>query len=122
MPTDKIIETIANILVDNPEIAGLINSKMNDVTARAKQAEMEKAKKIKEIDDELKVLEEKRTAVIKEIDHLKTVSASINGKIGNLIKLRKNIAAGNEPAKNDQPVSMADLGKILSDFFNTALI
>lgn len=122
MPTDKIIETIANILVDNPEIAGLINSKMNDVTARAKQAEMEKAKKIKEIDDELKVLEEKRTAVIKEIDHLKTVSASINGKIGNLIKLRKNIAAGNEPAKNDQPVSMADLGKILSDLFNTALI
>ena len=95
---------------------------MNDVTARAKQAEMEKAKKIKEIDDELKVLEEKRTAVIKEIDHLKTVSASINGKIGNLIKLRKNIAAGNEPAKNDQPVSMADLGKILSDLFNTALI
>ena len=122
MPTDKIIETIANILVDNPEIAGLINSKMNDVTARAKQAEMEKAKKIKEIDDELKVLEEKRTAVIKEIDHLKTVSASINGKIGHLIKLRKNIAAGNEPAKNDQPVSMADLGKILSDLFNTALI
>ena len=122
MPTDKIIETIANILVDNPEIAGLINSKMNDVTARAKQAEMEKAKKIKEIDDELKVLEEKRTAVIKEIDHLKTVSASINGKIGNLIKLRKNIAAGNEPAKNDQPVSMADLGKILSGIFNTALI
>lgn len=122
MPTDKIIETIANILIDNPEIAGLINSKMNDVTARAKQAEMEKAKKIKEIDDELKVLEEKRTAVIKEIDHLKTVSASINGKIGNLIKLRKNIAAGNEPAKNDQPVSMADLGKILSDLFNTALI
>ena len=122
MPTDKIIETIANILVDNPEIAGLINSKMNDVTARAKQAEMEKAKKIKEIDDELNVLEEKRTAVIKEIDHLKTVSASINGKIGNLIKLRKNIAAGNEPAKNDQPVSMADLGKILSDLFNTALI
>ena len=122
MPTDKIIETIANILVDNPEIAGLINSKMNDVTARAKQAEMEKAKKIKEIDDELKVLEEKRTAVIKEIDHLKTVSASINGKIGNLIKLRKNIAAGNEPAKNDQPVSMADLGKILSNLFNTALI
>ena len=122
MPTDKNIETIANILVDNPEIAGLINSKMNDVTARAKQAEMEKAKKIKEIDDELKVLEEKRTAVIKEIDHLKTVSASINGKIGNLIKLRKNIAGGNEPAKNDQPVSMADLGKILSDLFNTALI
>ena len=122
MPTDKIIETIANILIDNPEIAGLINSKMNDVTARAKQAEMEKAKKIKEIDDELKVLEEKRTAVIKEIDHLKTVSASINGKIGNLIKLRKNIAAGNEPAKNNQPVSMADLGKILSGIFNTALI
>lgn len=122
MPTDKIIETIANILIDNPEIAGLINSKMNDVTARAKQAEMEKAKKIKEIDDELKVLEEKRTAVIKEIDHLKTISASINGKIGNLIKLRKNIAAGNEPAKNDQPVSMADLGKILSGIFNTALI
>lgn len=122
MPTDKIIETIANILIDNPEIAGLINSKMNDVTARAKQAEVEKAKKIKEIDDELKVLEEKRTAVIKEIDHLKTVSASINGKIGNLIKLRKNIAAGNEPAKNDQPVSMADLGKILSGIFNTALI
>ena len=122
MPTDKIIETIANILIDNPEIAGLINSKMNDVTARAKQAEMEKAKKIKEIDDELKVLEEKRTAVIKEIDHLRTVSASINGKIGNLIKLRKNITAGNEPAKNNQPVSMADLGKILSGIFNTALI
>lgn len=122
MPTDKIIETIANILIDNPEIAGLINSKMNDVTARAKQAEMEKAKKIKEIDDELKVLEEKRTAVVKEIDHLKTISASINGKIGNLIKLRKNIAAGNEPAKNDNPVSMTDLGKILSDLFNTALI
>ena len=122
MPTDKIIETIANILVANPEIAGLINSKMNDVTARAKQAEMEKAKKIKEIDDELKVLEEKRAAVVKEIDHLKTINASIYGKIGNLIKLRKNIAAGNEPAKNNQPVSMADLGKILSDLFNTALI
>ena len=122
MPTDKIIETIVNILVDNPEIAGLINSKMNDVTARAKQAEMEKAKKIKEIDDELKTLEEKRAAVVKEIDHLKTINASIYGKIGNLIKLRKNIAAGNEPAKNNQPVSMADLGKILSDIFNTALI
>lgn len=122
MPTDKIIETIANILVDNPEIAGLINSKMNDVTARAKQAEMEKAKKIKEIDDELKALEEKRAAVVKEIDHLKTINASIYGKIGNLIKLRKKIAAGNEPAKNDNPVSMADLGKILSDLFNTALI
>ena len=122
MPTDKIIETIANILIDNPEIAGLINSKMNDVTARAKQAEMEKAKKIKEIDDELKTLEEKRAAVVKEIDHLKTINASIYGKIGNLIKLRKNIAAGNEPAKNNQPVSMADLGKILSDILNTAVI
>ena len=122
MPTDKIIETIANILVANPEIAGLINSKMNDVTARAKQAEMEKAKKIKEIDDELKTLEEKRAAVVKEIDHLKTINASIYGKIGNLIKLRKNIAAGNEPAKNNQPVSMADLGKILSDILNTAVI
>lgn len=122
MPTDKIIETIANILVDNPEIAGLINSKMNDVTARAKQAEMEKAKKIEEIDDKLKALEENRVAIVKEIDHLKTVSASINGKIGNLIKLRKNIVAGNEPAKNDNPVSMADLGKILSDILNTAVI
>lgn len=118
MPTDKIVEAIANILVANPELANLINAKVNDTTARAKQAENAKAKKLEEIDYELKVLEENRVSFIKEIDHLKKIIASINGKAGSLIKLRKQIADGTAPAQAGQPKAADDLKKVVSELFN----
>lgn len=118
MPTDKIVEAIANILVANPELANLINTKVNDTTTRAKQTEVAKAKKLKEIDDELKVLEENRASFLKEIDRLKTINASINGKIGSLIKLRKQIADGTAPVQAGQPKPADDLKKVVSKLFN----